>query len=57
MSKAGLQKERWEKSWRGGPSPELVAQPGLCLAWVPGAWTVSSDSTLRKSLPREKGSR
>lgn len=41
--------------------PELVAQPGLCPACVPGAWTVSRTgfnySTLRKSLPREKGPR
>ena len=61
MSRAGPQKERWEKYWHGGPAPERVAQPELCPACMPGAWTVSriglSDSTLRKLLPREKGPR
>ena len=45
----------------GGAPPELMGQKGLGPACVPGAWTMSrtglSDSTCRKSLPREKGPR
>lgn len=33
-AKAEPQKEKWQKSWHGGPSPGLVAQP---VCQVPGS--------------------